>query len=67
MEFQPEHTGKMNLSLSAVDDRLRHPDDGPSIGVILCRPGDDVIAEYALRDSCRPLRHWNSNCADFLR
>jgi len=36
-EFQPEHAGKMNFYLSAVDDRLRHPDDGPSIGLLLCK------------------------------
>ena len=34
-EFKPEFSGKMNFYLSAVDDLLRHPDDQPSIGVIL--------------------------------
>ena len=36
-EFKPEFAGKMNFYLSAVDDLLRHPDDGPSIGIILCQ------------------------------
>lgn len=36
-EFKPEFAGKMNFYLSAVDDRFRHPDDGPSIGIILCQ------------------------------
>jgi predicted nuclease of restriction endonuclease-like (RecB) superfamily len=36
-EFEPEHAGKMNFYLSAVDDLLRHPDDRASIGLILCR------------------------------
>jgi hypothetical protein len=33
--FKPEHAGKINFYLSAVDDLLRHPDDKPSIGIIL--------------------------------
>lgn len=48
-EFKPEFAGKMNFYLSAVDDQLRHPDDQPSIGIILCRTRNAVIVEYALR------------------
>src|SRR5690606_8697356 len=48
--FKPEHAGKMNFYLSAVDDLLRHPDDKPSIGIILCKTRSQVIAEYTLRD-----------------
>src|SRR5439155_22548401 len=46
--FQPEFAGKMNFYLSAVDDLLRHPDDKPSIGLILCKTKDQAVAEYAL-------------------
>lgn len=53
--FQPEYSGKMNFYLSAVDDLLRHPDDQPSIGIILCRTKNQVIAEYALRDMNKPI------------
>ncbi len=53
--FQPEHAGKMNFYLSAVDDLLRHPDDKPSIGIILCKTRSRVIAEYALRDLAKPV------------
>lgn len=49
-EFQPEHAGKMNFYLSAVDEHLKHPSDNPSIGLILCKTKDQVLAEYALRD-----------------
>ncbi|MBY0551068.1 MAG: PDDEXK nuclease domain-containing protein [Candidatus Obscuribacterales bacterium] len=49
--FKPEYAGKMNFYLSAVDDLLRHPDDKPSIGLILCKDKNRVIAEYALRDT----------------
>lgn len=54
-EFKPEFAGKMNFYLSAVDDQLRHPDDQPSIGIILCRTRNAVIVEYALRDSRKPM------------
>ncbi len=53
--FRPEDAGKMNFYLSAVDDRLRHPEDRPSIGLILCKAGDRVMAEYALRDVAKPI------------
>ncbi len=54
-KFQPEFAGKMNFYLSAVDDLLRHPQDAPSIGIILCREKNKVVAEYALRDLAKPL------------
>ncbi len=53
--FKPEYAGKMNFYLSAVDDLLRHPDDKPSIGIILCKAKNRVIAEYALRDVAKPV------------
>ena len=54
-EFRPEYAGKMNFYLSAVDDLVRHPDDAPSIGLILCKAKDKVMAEYALRDMGKPI------------
>jgi len=53
--FQPEYAGKMNFYLSAVDDRLRHPDDQPTIGLLLCKERDRLIVEYALRDMRKPI------------
>lgn len=47
--FQAEYDGKMNLYLNAVDDQLRHPQDQPSIGLILCQDRNRIVAEYALR------------------
>jgi predicted nuclease of restriction endonuclease-like (RecB) superfamily len=52
---KPEYAGKLNFYLSAVDDLLRHPDDGPTIGTLLCRGQNRVLVEYALRDSAKPL------------
>ena len=53
--FQPEFAGKMNFYLSAVNSLLRHPDDPPSIGLILCKTKNQVIAEYALEDYSKPI------------
>lgn len=53
--FKAEYAGKMNLYLSAVDDMLRHPDDKQSIGLILCKTKNRVIAEYALRNTTTPM------------
>lgn len=54
-EFTPEAAGKMNFYLSAVDERFKQSGDQPSIGLILCRSKDRVIAEYALRDLNKPI------------
>ena len=53
--FKPEYAGKINFYLSAVDDLLRHPDDRPTIGILLCRGQNRVLVEYALRDIAKPL------------
>jgi nuclease YhcG-like protein len=53
--FKPEFAGKMNFYLAAIDDLLRHPTDNPSIGIILCKDRNEVIVEYALRDSGKPM------------
>lgn len=54
-EFKPEYAGKMNFYCSAVDDLLKHQDDQPTIGLILCQSKDRVFAEYALRDIQKPI------------
>ncbi len=45
----------MNFYLSIIDDKLKHPTDNPSIGLILCKTKDQVLAEYALRDMSKPI------------
>lgn len=55
-EFKPEHAGKMNFYCSVVDDQLRHPQDQPTLGLILCQTKDRILAEYALRDIHKPIR-----------
>jgi predicted nuclease of restriction endonuclease-like (RecB) superfamily len=53
--FQPEHAGKMNFYLAALDDRDREPGDNPSIGLILCREHNRIVVEYALRHVDAPI------------
>ena len=45
----------MGFYLSAVDDLLRHPTDQLTIGLILCKSKNAVVAEYALRGSTQPI------------
>ena len=54
-DFKPEFAGKMNFYLSAVDDILRHVDDQPTIGIIICKGKNRVVAEYSLRDMNKPI------------
>ncbi|MEO7310895.1 MAG: PDDEXK nuclease domain-containing protein [Chitinophagaceae bacterium] len=54
-DFIPEYAGKMNFYCSAADDQLRHADDAPTIGLILCQGKDKLFAEYALRDINKPI------------
>jgi predicted nuclease of restriction endonuclease-like (RecB) superfamily len=53
--FSPEFVGQMNIYLSAVDDLLRHPDDKPTIGLLLCRSKNRLVVEYALRNLNTPV------------
>jgi predicted nuclease of restriction endonuclease-like (RecB) superfamily len=53
--FEPGFVGQINLYLSAVDDLLRHEDDKPTIGLLLCRSKDRIVVEYALRDLNKPI------------
>ena len=54
-KFTPEDAGKMNFYLSAVDSRMKHANDAPTIGLILCKTRDRITAEYALRDIAKPI------------
>lgn len=53
--FEAEFVGKMNLYLGLADDTLNGIYDEHSIGLILCKTNDKVIAEYALRDTSKPI------------
>ncbi len=53
--FKPEHAGQLNFYLTAVDRHLRHQEDNPTIGILLCKSHDKTIAEYALSDINKPI------------
>jgi len=54
-EFEPEYVSKMNLYLGLADDILKGEFDQPSIGLILCKTKNKIVAEYALRDTSKPI------------
>ncbi|MBQ2823058.1 MAG: DUF1016 family protein [Oscillospiraceae bacterium] len=54
-EFRPEYAGKLNFYLSAVDSELKKDEDNPSIGLLLCKSKNNIIAEYTLRDMSKPI------------
>lgn len=53
--FKPEHAGQLSFYLSAVDAQMKAEHDGPTIGLLLCKSKNKVVAEYALRDSSKPI------------
>lgn len=53
--FKPEYAGKLNFYLSAVDATMKHENDNPSIGLILCKDKNRLVAEYALKDISKPV------------
>ena len=55
VEFEPEHAGKLNFYLKAVDEQLREERDEPTIGILLCKSRDHVVVEYALSDIHKPM------------
>ncbi len=54
-KFKPEYAGKLNFYLSAVDGILKTDKDNPSIGILLCREKNNIIAEFALKDMTKPM------------
>jgi predicted nuclease of restriction endonuclease-like (RecB) superfamily len=53
--FKPEHAGQLNFYLSAVDAQLKASDDKPTIGLLLCKEKNRLVAEYALSGMERPI------------
>lgn len=66
--FTPGDVGQINLYLSAVDDLLRHPDDQPTIGLLLCKGKDKLVVEYALRglDQSIAIANWQTQLTETL-
>ena len=55
-EFKPEYLGKMNFYLEAVDRQIKHENENPSVGLILCASKDDEVVEYALSRNLSPTK-----------
>ena len=55
VEFMPEHSGKMQFYLNALDDKVKMKDENPSIGIIICKTKNRTRVEYALRTATTPI------------
>ncbi|MCV7202046.1 DUF1016 domain-containing protein [Mycolicibacterium peregrinum] len=67
-DFDPSYLGQLGMYMAAVDDLLRHADDKPTIGLILCKTKNNVVAEYALRGHTAPIgvAEWKTTIAESL-
>ena len=54
-DFKPEYAGQLNFYLSAVDGILKKEHDNPSIGLLLCKSKNNLVAEYSLKDISKPI------------
>ena len=54
-KFKPEHLGQLGFYLKAVDRQIRTEHDRPTIGLLLCKSKNEVVAEYALGDKTQPM------------
>lgn len=53
--FKPEHAGQLNFYLAAVDAQIKAVDDKPTIGLLLCKQQNRLVAEYALSGIDKPM------------
>jgi predicted nuclease of restriction endonuclease-like (RecB) superfamily len=67
-DFKPEYLGQLGMYMAAVDDLLAHPEDKPTVGLLLCKTKDNVVAEYALRGYSTPIgvAEWKSAIEESL-
>jgi YhcG PDDEXK nuclease domain len=54
-KFKPEHLGQLGFYLTAVDRQVKSEHDNPSIGLLLCKSKNKIVAEYALGDKSQPM------------
>lgn len=54
-DFKPEYAGQLNFYLSAVDGILKTEQDNPSVGLLLCKSKNNLVAEYSLKDMSKPI------------
>lgn len=68
VKFEPGFLGQLGMYMAAVDDLMAHPDDKPTIGLLLCKEKNSVVAEYALRGFNAPvgIAEWRTSIAESL-
>ena len=53
--FRPEYAGQLNFYINVVDDKLRGEHDNKTIGLLLCKGKDEIMAQYALSGYNQPI------------
>jgi hypothetical protein len=54
-KFEAEHTGKLGLYISAINHQRKKDTDNPTIGLLICKTKDNIVAEYSLESTSRPI------------
>ncbi len=65
-EFKPEYAGQLSFYLTAIDEQVKEVNDNPTIGLLLCRHKNNVVAEYTLRDMNKPMGVSEYRIKDYL-
>lgn len=65
-EFKPEYAGKLSFYLTAIDEQIKESNDNPTIGLLLCKHKNNVVAEYTLRDMNKPMGVSEYRIRDYL-
>ena len=65
-EFKPEYAGKLSFYLTAIDEEVKEKNDNPTIGLLLCKHKNNIIAEYTIRDMNKPMGISEYRIKDYL-
>ena len=65
-EFKPEYLGQLSFYLTAIDEQIKEVNDNPTIGLLLCRYKNNVVAEYTLKDMNKPMGISEYKIKDYL-
>lgn len=63
-KFKPEHLGQLGFYMTAVDRQVKDEHDNPTIGLLLCKSKNKIVAEYALGDKTQPMGIAEYNCSN---
>ncbi|MCD7839774.1 MAG: DUF1016 domain-containing protein, partial [Erysipelotrichaceae bacterium] len=64
--FKPEYAGQLSFYLTAVDEILKSENDNSTIGLLLCKHKNNIVAEYTLRDMTKPMGVSEYKINDYL-